>query len=125
MAGPSQAFAATLAAQTRSALTLLRIVLELYAGTCNLSHAAMRAGCFVISFGIGFGPAYVLCSKRVQDLISGWVKAGRVKYLLAGILCQSWSRARMQPAADAPRLGELYGFASLEIRERKVENNEW
>ena len=76
---------------------LLPVVLEIYAGTCNFSRAAMRAGAFVICFDLSSGPAYNVSSRKVQDLIIGWVQAGRVKYLLAGLPCQSWSRARMQP----------------------------
>ena len=52
MEGPRKAFAAVLAAETRYALTLLPVVLEVYAGTCHFSQGAARIGFFVVAFDL-------------------------------------------------------------------------
>ena len=97
VSGPQRAFVAALQASRLTGFPVIPIVLELYAGTGRFSAAAARAGFFVLSFDWGFGPDFDLGKPKVQHLILGWIRAGYVAFLLAGIPCQSWSRARMQP----------------------------
>ena len=97
MEGPRRAFAAAIEAGRRLSVKIQPFVVELFAGTARFSAAAARKGFFVTSFDWGCGPLYDLGRKDVQALILGWIRAGLVLFLLAGIPCQSWSRARMQP----------------------------
>ena len=97
-------------------------VIELFAGTGRFSAAAARQGLFVMSFDWSCGPLYDLSRKEVQALILGWIRAGIVLFLLAGIPCQSWSRARMQPGGPQ-MLRDLANIMGLPVL--KHESERW
>ena len=97
MFGPRRTFAAALQAGRLSGFPIIPLVLELYSGTARFSAAASRAGYVVLCFDWSFGPEFDLSRPAVQSLILGRIRAGYVCFLLVGIPCQSWSRARMRP----------------------------
>ena len=54
----------------------------------------------MLSFDWASGLLFDLTDRKVQQLVLGWIRAGIVAFFLAGIPCQSWSRARMQPGGS-------------------------
>ena len=63
-------------ASLRSRLPVVRVVLELFAGSCRFSRAAALSGCYVCAIDWSFGPGYDLLCPKLQACVLGWVQAG-------------------------------------------------
>ena len=66
-------------ASVRASPSFLPLVIKPFAVVSYFSPAAARAGFFVLPFD------FDLTSQKVQNLIVGWIGAGYVLFLLAGI----------------------------------------
>ena len=78
-------------------LPAVRVVLELFAGSCRFSRAAALAGCYVCAIDWSFGPGYDLLCPKLQACVLGWIQAGWIRYVLAAWPCRTLSRARNRP----------------------------
>ncbi len=106
-----QAFASSLSQR----LLPVRIVVELFAGSCRWSKAAALAGEWVLSVDLRFGDHHDLSKVKLQRCVLGWIQAGWVRYVLAGFPCGSFSKARNIPGGP-PALRDaanVAGFSDL------------
>ena len=93
---PQRAVQAFLAALNTRSLQI-RVVLELFAGSCRWARAVGQLGFYVIAIDTRFGESNNLLSRKVQNSVLGWIQADLIHFILGGFPCQSLSRARNRP----------------------------
>ena len=102
-------------------MKLVPFVVELFSGSARFSRAAARQGWLVIAFDWRNGKLYDLSHRPTQRTVSGRIQARWVAFVLAGMPCQSWSRARMQPGGlqMLRSYDELMGMAELKYESER------
>ncbi len=99
----------------------LQVVLELFAGSCRWSRCVGQLGYYVLSIDMRFGVTNDLCKRGLQNLVLGWVQAGKIAFVLAAFPCQSFSKARNRPGGrpalrDSVHLTGLPGLRPCDQR---------
>ncbi len=112
-----RAFEATL---TQTFITV-EVVIELFAGSCRWSRCVGQLGYYVLSIDMRFGVTNDLCKRGLQNLVLGWIQAGKVAFVLAAFPCQSFSKARNRPGGppalrDSDHLTGLPGLRPCDQR---------
>ena len=112
----------------RQRLLVFTVVLELFSGSGRWTRAAAAAGEWVLSIDRRFGDSHDLSRRRLQQMVLGWIQAGRVRYLLAGFPCQPFSRARNIPGGppalrNSEYVSGLPGLREADHRKVTLGNN--
>ncbi len=99
----------------------LQVVLELFAGSCRWSRCVGQLGYYVLSVDMRFGVTNDLCKRGLQNLVLGWVQAGKIAFVLAAFPCPSFSKARNRPGGrpalrDSVHLTGLPGLRPCDQR---------
>ena len=82
----------------------MRIVLELFSGSCRWARAVGRLHYYVIAIDTRFdAERNDLLAPKLQRAVLGWIQAGLIEFTLCGFPCQSLSKARNRPGG-APAL---------------------